>query len=220
MPEFQTLLVFAAPALVLLVIPGPAIAYLAARSLAQGPVAGIVSSIGLCAGLFVHVAASVAGVSAIAAQWPLALQTLQIAGGGYLLWLGVAALRKRGAAVAGSRPAVVPRSLRRLFWDGVLVNVLNPKPALFFLAFLPQFVDPTLATSVRIQLLGLGVFLVGLGLLVNSSYAIIFGLLGEKLRYSGRSSRLQNSFSGGLLLMLGIWALINGFETQVAPSQK
>ena len=218
--DTQTLLVFAIPTLVLLAVPGPAIAYLAARSFAQGPIAGVVSSLGLCGGLFVHVILSVAGVASLAAQWPLALRALQITGGVYLLWLGFVAWRSQENPTERDTVTVAPRPLRRLFWDGVLVNVLNPKPALFFLAFLPQFVDLGLETPVRLQLAGLGIFLVALGFLINSTYAIVFGLLGRKLQCSARVSRLQQRFSGGFLFALGLWALFNGLDSKPIGASK
>ena len=136
-----SLLGFIAAALVLLLTPGPGVMYIVARSIGQGPRAGLVSVLGLSAGALVHVAAAAAGISTILLASATAFGLVKAAGAAYLIYLGIRTLLARGAVA--STEVCTPRSSRRLFADGVLVSVLNPKIALFFLAFLPQFVDPT-----------------------------------------------------------------------------
>ncbi len=210
MPDTETLLSFVTTALLLLVSPGPAVAYLGARTIAQGLTAGFASSLGLCAGLLVHVVGAVAGVSALLLRWPLALQGLQLAGGAYLLWLAWATLRS-GPTVSGDGE-IGPecRPLWRLFWDGVLVDTLNPKPALFFLAFLPQFVPQDPAHSSHLQLLFLGVVFVALALFINSAYVLVFARLGAGFNHSKRLAKCNRYASAGFLFVLSGFAVMQG----------
>lgn len=140
MPEGASLLAFVAAALVVLVIPGPGVLYIIARSLSQGRRAGLISVLGLSAGALVHVVAATAGLTAILLTSATAFGIVKALGAAYLIYLGLCALFSRQPAVDVEAPA--PHSLSRLFTDGVIVSVLNPKIAVFFLAFLPQFVDP------------------------------------------------------------------------------
>jgi threonine/homoserine/homoserine lactone efflux protein len=139
MPETRTVALFALAAVALIAIPGPNAIYIAARSLSQGRAAGVASALGVEAGTLVHIGAAVAGLSAIIASSDLAFDAIRYFGVAYLVYLGIRAWRvepHRGTTDAGRG------SLRRVFAEGLLVNVLNPKVALFFLAFLPQFTDP------------------------------------------------------------------------------
>ena len=135
------LLGFVAVALVVLLIPGPGVLYMVARSLGQGQRAGLVSVVGLSVGALVHVSAATAGLSAILLTSATAFGFVKTLGAGYLIYLGVRAILARYETTDVGAP--LPRSLRRLFIDGVVVSVFNPKIAVFFLAFLPQFVDPS-----------------------------------------------------------------------------
>jgi threonine/homoserine/homoserine lactone efflux protein len=141
MPGDTLLLGFVAAALVVLLIPGPGVLYMVARSLGQGQRAGLVSVVGLSVGALVHVSAATAGLSAILLTSATAFGFVKTLGAGYLIYLGVRAILARDETTDVGAPS--PRSLRRLFIDGVVVSVLNPKIAVFFLAFLPQFVDPS-----------------------------------------------------------------------------
>ena len=141
MPGDTLLLGFVAAALVVLLIPGPGVLYMVARSLGQGQRAGLVSVVGLSVGALVHVSAATAGLSAILLTSATAFGFVKTFGAGYLIYLGVRAILARDETTDVGAP--LPRSLRRLFIDGVVVSVLNPKIAVFFLAFLPQFVDPS-----------------------------------------------------------------------------
>ena len=170
MPDSATLLAFSAAALVVLLIPGPGVLYVIARSLSQGQRAGLVSVLGLSTGAFVHVVAATVGLSAILLASATAFGVMKILGAGYLIYLGIRVLLARD-----SRPAPDDRSLRRslprLFIDGVVVSVLNPKVAVFFLAFLPHFADPSRG-PVPQQIFLLGVLYVLLALCTDGAYAL------------------------------------------------
>lgn len=172
MPGTASLLGFAAAALVVLLIPGPAVMYVVARSASQGHRAGLVSVLGLSTGALVHVAAATAGVSAILLASATAFSVVKLLGAAYLVYLGIRTL------LAGRSPAglgsAAHRSLQRVFTDGVVVSVLNPKLAVFFLAFLPQFADPARG-PVPQQVLLLGLLYVALALITDSAYALATG---------------------------------------------
>ena len=170
MPDWPRLALFAAAATALIVIPGPAVFYLLARSVAQGPLAGLVSVLGIGAGATVHVAAAALGVSALR-------------------------LRARG--------------LRRVFLEGLVVNVFNPKVALFFLAFLPQFVDPH-AASVPAQMTVLGLVFVLIGIVSDSLYVLLAAGLATRLRAGRAAARAQRWFAGGVYLGLGVATALHG----------
>jgi threonine/homoserine/homoserine lactone efflux protein len=176
LPDLASLGIFAAAALLLLLTPGPAVLYIVARSLEQGRRAGLVSALGVHLGTLVHVAA--AGLSAILAASATAFSVVKYLGAAYLVYLGARSLLERRTAGNG---ADRPRPLRRAFLDGVVVNVLNPKTALFFLAFLPQFVNVS-RDSVGAQVLALGVLFVLLGLVTDGGYALMAGTAAQWLR--------------------------------------
>ena len=170
MPEAHTFIIFAAASAVFLAVPGPSVIYIVSRSLAEGRSAGIVSALGIQTGGLVHVLAAAIGVSAVLASSAVAFSVVKYAGAAYLIYLGIRKLIEgdEGPAEAGARG-----SRRRLYTQGVIVNTLNPKTALFFLAFLPQFVDPDRAVAP--QVLALGVLFLMLAMLSDSTYAIVAG---------------------------------------------
>src|SRR6188508_402962 len=176
MPGSASLLAFVAAALVVLLIPGPGVMYVLARSLSQGQRAGLVSVLGLSAGAFVHVIAATVGLSALLVASAAAFGVVKLLGAGYLIYLGIRALLSREANAEVAMPA--PRSLRRLFTDGVIVSVLNPKVAVFFLAFLPHFADPSRG-SVSAQMFALGSLYCLLAVCTDGAYA----LLAARLRH-------------------------------------
>src|SRR5919112_3699123 len=158
MPAPETLAVFALASLALIAFPGPSVFYILARSFAGGRRAGLVSMLGVETGGLIHVAGATLGLSALLASSAVAFGVVKYAGAAYLVWLGISRLR------AKEPPELPPMPDGRVFRQGVLVNVLNPKTALFFLAFLPQFVDPG-AGPVAPQMLVLGTLLVAIGTL-------------------------------------------------------
>jgi threonine/homoserine/homoserine lactone efflux protein len=212
MPELHTFLVFAAAALALLVVPGPAVLYIVTRSIDQGRTAGIVSVAGIHVGSLVHVAAAAFGLSAILASSAIAFGVVKYAGAVYLIVLGIQKLRERddGEGLGGSGP---PRSLRRIFWQGAVVNVLNPKTALFFLALLPQFVDVDRG-AVWLQMLVLGLAFIALGLCSDSAYALVAARAGRWLRSSVGFRKAQRYVAGGVYLSLGAAAALSGSRSQ------
>src|SRR5215218_6941133 len=176
MPELHTFLLFAGASILALVAPGPSVLYVVTRSVAQGRRAGGVSVLGVGLGNFSHAIAAAIGVSAIVASSAIAFSVVKYAGAAYLIYLGVRALLGRGdppLTAAGS-----PRTDRRLFWEGFVVDVLNPKVALFYLAFLPQFIDPGQG-AVAPQMLVLGAVFTALGLLSDGTYALAAGTFGR-----------------------------------------
>ena len=201
MPDPSRLAFFVGASLALLVVPGPAVLYVVTQSVSQGRRAGIASVAGITTGTLVHIAAATVGLSALLASSALAFDVVKYLGAAYLIVVGVrrlAGLERAdvGAAVAGER------SLGRLYRQGIVVNVLNPKTALFFLAFLPQFVDPSRGTA-WVQILALGLLFATLGFLSDSTWALIAGTLGERLRRSTRFPIVQRYFSGAVFVGLG-----------------
>jgi threonine/homoserine/homoserine lactone efflux protein len=202
-----SLLGFIAAALVLLLTPGPGVMYIVARSIGQGSRGGLVSVLGLSAGALVHVAAAAAGISTILLASATAFGLVKAAGAAYLIYLGIRTLLARGAVA--STEVCSPRSWRRLFADGVLVSVLNPKIALFFLAFLPQFVDPARGPVAR-QVLLLGLLYVALALVTDSGYALLAGSLRHRLRDRALQGPLPRYISGSVYLGLGVGTALTG----------
>ena len=201
LPTPSSFLLFLAGALVLLVIPGPAVFYILSRTLGQGRLAGVVSAAGIAAGTLVHVAAAILGLSALLASSARAFYAVKYLGAAYLIYLGVRMLLGRDSLQIEARE--VGHSLGRIFAQGVLVNLLNPKTALFFLAFLPQFVDPSRG-HVSEQILFLGTTFAFFGLCSDSSWAILAGTLAQKLRNNLSWRRAQKKISGGTLIALGL----------------
>jgi len=203
LPDLASLGLFIAAALVLLITPGPAVLYIVARSIDQGRRAGLVSMLGVHAGTLVHVAAAAAGLSALLAASAMAFSVVKYLGAAYLIFLGVRRLLDRTTSVTSRRPE--RRHLRRAFLDGVVVNVLNPKTALFFLAFLPQFVM-TARGDVGAQVLGLGLLFVGLGVITDGLYAVGAGTAAHWLRGNPHFVRSERWVSGSMYIGLGVAA--------------
>jgi threonine/homoserine/homoserine lactone efflux protein len=211
MPDAHTYALFVAVALALLLVPGPAVIYVIARSVESGRPAGLVSVLGVEMGTFVHVAFAAAGLSAILASSATAFSVVKWLGVAYLVWLGLQRLLARDEN-ADAPPGVRPEPLARVFRQSVLVQVLNPKVALFFLAFLPQFVDPSRGAAWT-QIVVLGGTLAALGLLTDGLYALLGGTAGDWLKRNNASARFrraQRYVSGGVYLALGAAAAATG----------
>jgi threonine/homoserine/homoserine lactone efflux protein len=207
MPDTATLAVFAVAAVTLLVIPGPAVLYIVSRSVGQGRAAGLASVCGIHVGSLLHVVAAALGLSALLVSSALAYDTVRYLGAAYLVWLGVQRLLARDED-AGPAGAARER-LGRVFAQGVVVNVLNPKTALFFFAFLPQFVDAA-AGSVPLQVTVLGATFVGLGLVTDGAYALLASTGAGLLRRRRRVARASRLVSGGVLVGLGVTTALAG----------
>jgi threonine/homoserine/homoserine lactone efflux protein len=201
-PTSSTLLLFSAAALALLVVPGPSVLYIVGQGLRGGRRAGAVATLGVHTGSLVHVAAAVVGLSALLASSADAFSVVRIAGAAYVIVLGI---RMLVSGTSGRIHAAEPARLRRVYMRGALVNTLNPKTALFFMAFLPQFVDPRRG-HVPDQVAALGLTFILLGLMSDSTWAMAAGTLGPRLRAGGRLMRWQPSVSGCLFIGLGVAA--------------
>ena len=206
LPEWTSLGVFIAAALLLLITPGPAVLYIVARSVDQGRRAGLVSAAGVHAGTLVHVAAAAAGVSVILAASATLFSLVKYLGAAYLIYLGVRRLLDRAPMVGPGETPAIP--MRRAFVDGAVVNVLNPKTALFFLAFLPQFVDPARGAAGP-QVLALGLIFVMLGLVTDGLYAVAAGSVRQWVRASPRFMDGQRWVTGGMYIGLGVLAAVS-----------
>ncbi|MGC9523374.1 MAG: LysE family translocator [Anaerolineae bacterium] len=208
MPEPRTLVAFMAAALALLVIPGPVILYTIARTLHQGRRAGLASTLGVGLGDFTHVLAATLGLSALLAASPRAFAAVKIAGALYLAYLGLRTLLSPRAPDADQTNEVMPpASTARVFGQGLLVAVLNPRTALFFLAFLPQFVDAGRG-DVAAQTLVLGGCFVIAGMLTNVTYTLLIGALRQQLRANDRWVRLRRYVSGTTYVLLSATTLL------------
>lgn len=201
MPSGTTLIAYAGAALLILLIPGPGFLYILARSIAQGRVAGFVSALGLVAGTLVQVFAAVVGLSAILMASATAFGVVKALGAGYLIYLGFRALfaRQSPTETAG----IAPHSMRRVFIDGAIVSIFNPKVIMFFLAFLPQFVDPNLG-QVQMQFLMLGLVFVTLSLVVDGTFALVAGGLQQRLGGRVMKSSLPRYVTGLVYVGLGV----------------
>jgi threonine/homoserine/homoserine lactone efflux protein len=195
-PSAHAFAVFVPATLVLLAIPGPAVLYIVATSVEGGRRSGLLSVAGIHLGSAVHIAAAVFGLSALVVSSAIAFSAVKYVGAAYLIYVGIRKLLERDESpVLRERP---PRSGRRVFSQGVVVNVLNPKTALFFLAFMPQFVDRDRPVWTQIAVLGL--CWIGLGLLSDGAYALAGGTIGGLLRRRRRTVRYA---SGGIFIGLG-----------------
>jgi threonine/homoserine/homoserine lactone efflux protein len=203
MPTGSTIALFLLAAAALAVVPGPAVAYIVTQSIDQGRRAGLISALGVASGGLVHVAAATVGLSALIASSATAFTVVKLVGAAYLIVVGIRRI------VAGDTEEPEPRALRaplrRIYRQGVIVNVLNPKTALFFLAFLPQFVDPHRG-AVWTQVAVLGVIFVSVAVLSDMTYALVSDAIAGRLRRTGTGARIRRWLTGGVFVVLGITA--------------
>jgi threonine/homoserine/homoserine lactone efflux protein len=206
-PDAPAVGLFVVAALALLVVPGPAVVYIVARSIHQGRRTGLASVVGIHVGTLVHIAAAALGLSALIASSAVAFTAVKIAGAVYLVGLGLWTLLSRRAepdVALGGEP-----NLRRAFTQGIVVNVLNPKTALFFLAVLPQFVDSD-APHPAFQIAFLGFLFALLGLVTDSVWALAAGTAGGVLRRSRRFVSVQRYVAGTVYVGLGVLTAFAG----------
>ncbi len=198
---------FSIAALALFIIPGPAVLYIITRSLAGGRRAGLVSVAGIHMGSLVHIAAAIAGLSALLATSAVAFATVKWAGAAFLVYLGVRAFLNR--ADTGAHPtAPQPAPLRAVFRQGFVVNALNPKTAIFFLAFVPQFVDPARGTTN--QILVLSALFIALGVISDGLYATVFGSVGQRLTRTAWWGTGRWAVPATMYIGLGLFAGLAG----------
>ncbi|CTQ71663.1 LysE family translocator [Roseibium alexandrii] len=198
MPPFETLLAFFAATALFAYMPGPALLYTAAQTIARGRRAGFLAALGIHMGCYVHVFAAALGLSAIFSVVPSLYFALKLIGGAYLIFLGVQMIRAR--AESGAIPNLTQKSGRRAMVDSFLVEVLNPKVAVFFIAFLPQFVSPDAALPVWAQFLILGT-IVNFAFTSADIVTVLFA--SEVKKHFTRQSRMQavTRLAGGSLLV-------------------
>jgi threonine/homoserine/homoserine lactone efflux protein len=200
-PDLHVLALFMAAALALNVTPGPDMLYVAARSTNEGRRAGILSAFAIATGTLVHIASVALGLTALLAAVPVAYDILRMAGAIYLVYLGMRTVLRKGFGDGTTAPP--PASSWTIFRQGVVTNVLNPKVALFFLAFLPQFVDPRRAPVVM-QVVFLGLLFNTSGTLVNVAVALGASGLAGRVRRSGGLQDVARKVTGGIFILLGL----------------
>jgi threonine/homoserine/homoserine lactone efflux protein len=206
MPDPSRLALFVGAALLLLVVPGPSVLYIVTQSVSHGRRAGIASVAGITTGTLVHIAAATVGLSALLASSAVAFDVVKYLGAAYLIVIGVR--RLAGLERAQDERNRGTRDLGRLYRQGIVVNTLNPKTALFFLAFLPQFVDPSRGVAC-VQVLLLGLLFATLGFLSDGTWALVAGTLGDRLRRSRRFPAVQRYVSGSVFVGLGAVAALS-----------
>jgi len=207
-PSATSIGLFAVAATLLLLTPGPAVLYIVARSVEQGRMAGLTSVFGITTGTLVHVLASTLGLSALLASSALAFAVVKYAGAGYLIYMGVRRILKRTDTPAS--PVKLPkRSLGRLYRDGFIVNLLNPKTALFFLAFLPQFVDSSRG-AVPFQIAFHGLLFTLMGLTSDGLYALVAGTASVWVKRQSRYLDWERYVTGSVFIGLGVTAALAG----------
>lgn len=202
LPQMSTLVTFAMASLALLLIPGPAVLYVLNRSVSDGRRVGLAAVAGLQLGSMVHVVAASVGLSAVIAASALAFNTVKWLGVAYLVWIGVRTMTLPAVALGGD---LTRTSLRRAFTQGAIVNALNVKIALFFMSFLPQFLDPGRGW-VGFQAFVLGLVFVGIALCTDSAYALVAAGLRDVLLRGRSLAIVQRWVAGGIYIGLGLVA--------------
>jgi threonine/homoserine/homoserine lactone efflux protein len=198
MPNF---LLFLATSIAITVAPGPDNLQVLARGISQGRAAGLVAALGFAAGITFHTTLAALGVAALLRSSPLAFQAIKLAGAVYLVWIGIKALRSQGLATAHER---VPQPLSTVFRQSVLGNLMNPKVTLFFVVFLPQFVQPHAAQSVTVQMLELGALFMLQTVVVFSLFGVCAGIIGGWLRRRPRVGLWLDRVAGATFIAIGI----------------
>jgi threonine/homoserine/homoserine lactone efflux protein len=204
-PSLSTYAVFVATVLALLAIPGPAVLYVVSRSVDQGRKAGLVSVLGITTATLVHVTAAAVGLSSLILASKTAFDAVRYVGAAYLIFLGIRRLLSSAAEESLDGPE--PDSLRRVYVQGIIVNLLNPKTIVFIFAFIPQFVDVS-QPHVGRQIFALGLTMATLGLMTDSLYALAAGTVADRLRGSRGMAKFERWFGGSVLVGLGVAAAL------------
>lgn len=202
MPTLETLILFSVAAIAITLVPGPSMLYVASRSVVHGRAAGVWSALGLATGLFFHTVSASLGLSAIFIYFPLAFYVIKYLGAAYLIYLGVQILFARKLFVTASANPV-PLGRLRIYGQGIITEILNPKTALFFLSFLPQFVDSGQGASAP-QMMILGCILVFTALSADLLIALTGGTLSKWVIAHPFIQRVQNWLAGTALISLGV----------------
>lgn len=203
MPTLEVLLAFAITTTLFAFIPVPAMLYAAARTMAGGRRAGLMAVLGINIGAYVHVIAAAAGLSALFNVVPVAYTIVKLVGALYLIWLGISLFRSQEASTE-AMVATLPKSAKKAFVESVAVEVLNPKTAIFFLAFLPQFVDANASLPLWAQLAILGAIVNTIFTFADIVCVLLAGLIIKKVKQSSRTQRLVQRLGGTILVGLGL----------------
>ncbi|HEY1999539.1 LysE family translocator [Paraburkholderia sp.] len=198
MPNF---LLFLATSIAITLAPGPDNLQVLARGISQGRAAGLVAALGFAAGITFHTTLATLGVAALLRSSPLAFQAIKYAGAAYLVWIGIKALRSQGLATAHERP---PQALWSVFRQSVFGNMMNPKVTLFFLVFLPQFIDAHGVQSVPLQMLELGLLFMLQTVVVFSLFGVCAGMIGSWLKRRPRVGVWLDRLAGATFIAIGI----------------
>ncbi|RWO83673.1 LysE family translocator [Mesorhizobium sp.] len=203
MPSTELLIAFFATTAIFAYIPGPAMLYAAAQTMARGRWSGLTAALGIHLGGYVHVVAAAAGLSVLFHAVPTLYIAVKLAGALYLIWLGVSLFRAKAqddAVISG----IEPKSARRAFFESITVEVLNPKTAIFFMAFLPQFIDASATFPVWLQFLVLGTIVNLMFSSADVMCVVLAGALITRLRRSSHAQRLMRRAGGAVLVGLGV----------------
>ncbi|WP_206997341.1 LysE family translocator [Trinickia mobilis] len=198
MPNF---LLFLATSVAITIAPGPDNLQVLARGISQGRAAGFVAALGFAAGITFHTTLAAFGVAALLRSSQAAFEVVKLAGAAYLIWIGIKALRSQGLATAHERPQ---QALGVVFRQSVIGNMMNPKVTLFFVVFLPQFVDPHGAQSVMVQMLELGVLFMLQTVVVFSAFGVCAGMIGSWLKRRPRVGVWLDRLAGATFIALGL----------------
>lgn len=203
MPSTELLIAFFATTAIFAYIPGPAMLYTAAQTMARGRWSGLTAALGIHLGGYVHVIAAAAGLSVLFQAVPTLYVAVKLAGALYLIWLGVSLLRARAQGDA-VMPAIEAKSARHAFFESITVEVLNPKAAIFFMAFLPQFIDASAAFPVWLQFVVLGTIVNLMFSSADVMCVVLAGALITRLQRSSHAQRLMRRAGGAVLVGLGV----------------
>ena len=207
MIEASQLYLFMIAALALLIVPGPAVLYITARSASQGRMAGIISVLAIETANFIQAVAAALGLSAILLSSALAFDVVKYLGAAYLIYLGIRKLLS--SENSSDVDEIKKESLSRIYWQGFVINLLNPKTALFFFAFLPQFINPNAGNPTSQSLL-LGFIFVGMAIITDSLYALAASSLATKLSGNKNFQKGWQYFAGFVYIGLGITTALSG----------
>ncbi|MFC4075834.1 LysE family translocator [Salinithrix halophila] len=205
--DVDVILSFLAVSVLLTIIPGPDNLFVIAQSIGHGRKAGVVTALSLCSGVLVHTMAAALGISAILVRSSFAFQLVKYAGAAYLLYLAWQAWKERDAVLSAENQPL--ESAGSLIRKGILMNVLNPKVSLFFLAFLPQFVSPG-TDGAALQMVGLGVLFMVQAAVIFTLFALFAGSLGEWLKKRPQTGRLIHLGKAVLFAFIGIRLAFSG----------
>ncbi|TWF56860.1 LysE family translocator [Neorhizobium alkalisoli] len=202
MPGMDLLITFFITTALFAFLPGPAMLYVAARTMAGGRRSGLMAVLGIHIGSYAHIIAAAAGLSALFHAVPVAYALVKLFGAIYLIWLGISLFRSRSNG-SGDAPQALPKSARKAFFESIVVEVLNPKTALFFLAFLPQFVDSAASLPVWLQFTILGTVVSIMFTIADLVSVLLAGLVMARLKRSSTAQKLVQRAGGAVLVGLG-----------------